>query len=404
MRFARVIVLVVSCLGLLGTAVCASSTEATAPPPERAYRITSGDVVSIAVWGQDRFTQECQVNGSGTISYPLLGDVRAAGLTCPELQTALQERLGQYLKSPQVMVKVVQYGALGTSVFVLGEVKNPGVYPLGSDATLLQALAAAGGATSLASGQVTVARASTGEIRTVGLEQARPGLSPTPEAMLAPGDVVMVNRKAEADETRRYSVLGEVPKPGRYEIPSAGEVTVLEAMEKAGLLNQDRTGGPGTPGGAAASAADLGSAMLTRGEVVVPLNLAALLQGDTSQNLLLQAGDVLTVPKRACLTAYALGEVRTQGRQALPVAATVVDLLNASGGVTQSALLSKATILRLVAGQPKSLAVDLGALLSRAEARQNITLQDGDVLFVPAKGEQDRSLLSFLPILPYLLK
>jgi len=235
------------------------------------------------------------------------------------------------------------------------------------------------------------------------LEQARPGSSPTPEAMLAPGDVVMVNRKAEADETRRYSVLGEVPKPGRYEIPSAGEVTVLEAMEKAGLLDQDRTGGPGTPG-AAAGMADLGSAMLTRGEVVVPLNLAALLQGDTSQNLLLQAGDVLTVPKRACLTAYALGEVRTQGRQALPVAATVVDLLNASGGVTQSALLSKATILRVVAGQPKSLAVDLGALLSRAEARQNITLQDGDVLFVPAKGEQDRSLLSFLPILPYLLK
>ena len=403
MRFARVIVLVVSCLGLLGTAVCASSAEATAPPPERAYRITSGDVVSIAVWGQDRFTQECQVNGSGTISYPLLGDLRAAGLTCLELQAALQERLRQYLNYPQVMVKVVQYGALGTSVFVLGEVKNPGVYPLGSDATLLQALAAAGGATSLASGQVTVARGRTGEIRTVGLEQARPGLSPTPEAMLAPGDVVMVNRKAEADETRRYSVLGEVPKPGRYEIPSAGEVTVLEAMEKAGLLSPDRTGGPGTPG-AAAGAADLGSAMLTRGEVVVPLNLAALLQGDTSQNLLLQAGDVLTVPKRACLTAYALGEVRTQGRQALPVAATVVDLLNASGGVTQSALLSKATILRVVAGQPKSLAVDLGALLSRAEARQNITLQDGDVLFVPAKGEQDRSLLSFLPILPYLLK
>jgi len=403
MRFARVIVLVVSCLGLLGTAVCASSAEATAPPLERAYRITSGDVVSIAVWGQDRFTQECQVNGSGTISYPLLGDLRAAGLTCLELQAALQERLRQYLNYPQVMVKVVQYGALGTSVFVLGEVKNPGVYPLGSDATLLQALAAAGGATSLASGQVTVARGRTGEIRTVGLEQARPGSSPTPEAMLAPGDVVMVNRKAEADETRRYSVLGEVPKPGRYEIPSAGEVTVLEAMEKAGLLDQDRTGGPGTPG-AAAGMADLGSAMLTRGEVVVPLNLAALLQGDTSQNLLLQAGDVLTVPKRACLTAYALGEVRTQGRQALPVAATVVDLLNASGGVTQSALLSKATILRLVAGQPKSLAVDLGALLSRAEARQNITLQDGDVLFVPAKGEQDRSLLSFLPILPYLLK
>jgi polysaccharide export outer membrane protein len=393
-------VLMTAVLGPVGYGIGADPS-----PSPQAYRIASGDTISISVWGQDRFSQECQVNGAGTISYPLLGDVCAAGLTCLDLQDQLQRDLQKYLKHPQVTVRVRQYGALGTSVFLLGEVKSPGVYPLGSGASLAQALAVAGGATSLASGQVTLVKARTREVRTLGLEEAAAGAPPSPVSLIEPGDVIIVNRKAEADAARRYAVLGEAPKPGLYDLPSSRAVSVLDAMQQAGLLGPDRT--TSEAAGAApesTSVADLEHALLTRGEVVVPLNLAALLQGDTSQNLLLQAGDVLTIPKRNLIAVYALGEVQTQGRQTLAPTATVVSLLNACGGLTPAARLSEAALLRLVDGQPQPLSVNLQALLSKADARQNLTLQEGDVLYVPAKGERTRDLLSFLPILSYLVR
>jgi len=407
--------LLLTAAGLPAAGNDSNATLAWSPPytaPERpqastrAYRIASGDVLSITVWGQDKLSQECQVNASGTISYPLLGDIPAAGATCLELQSVLQAHLRQYLQDPQVMVQVIRYGSLGASVFILGEVKSPGVYPLGSGAGLVQAVAAAGGVTSLASGEITVVKARTGEFHTTGLELAITGGSPTSGAAIEPGDVIMVNRKAEADQNRRYAVLGDVPRPGMYDIPVEGEVSVLDAMEKAGLLTGKAGGNGESRAGTAdelSRTADLGHALLTRADVVVPLNLISLMEGDTSQNLLLQAGDVLTVPRRSLITVYALGEVRSPGQQALPPGSTVMSLLNATGGVTSAAKLAEATILRMVDGEPTPVPVHLGALLREADSEQNVVLQEGDVLFVPAKGERGRDMWSFLPLVPYLL-
>ena len=421
MRFHRyAIYAALAILALAAPGLGASGMDAAADPaffpssvlprqpsaPPQAYRIASGDVLSITVWGQEHLSQECEVNASGTISYPLLGDIPAAGSTCFELQAALQDHLRQYLKEPQVMVQVLRYGTLGASVFILGEVKSPGVYPLGSGTGPVQALAVAGGVTSLASGEITIVKARTGEFHTTGLEHAITSASPTAEAAIEPGDVIMVNRKAEADQNRRYAVLGEVPSPGMYDIPVDGEVSVLDAMEKAGLLSSNPRGKAesGTSAGDELSRpADLEHALLTRGDVVVPLNLVSLLEGDTSQNLLLQAGDVLTVPRRSLIAVYALGEVRAPGRQTLPPGSTVMSLLNATGGVTSAAKLADTTILRTVDGKPTPVPVNLGGLLRHADPEQNVILQDGDVLFVPAKGERRRDMWSFLPLVPYLL-
>ncbi len=378
-----------------------------APPPTRpeVYKISLGDTLAIIVWGEERFTQDCQVNGSGTISYPILGDVPVAGLTCQELQLRLQERLSKYLKRPQVIITVRQYGVVGMSVFVLGEVRTPGVYPLASGSGILQALAAAGGPTGLAGGEVSLVKARGGDIKTFGLEEVLAGGQIAPDAMPEPGDVLLVNRKAKAQETGRYAVLGEVPKPGMFDLPVEGEVRVLDAMQNAGLLDKDATAAR-MEGGAAPeterSAADLEHALLTRGEVVVPLDLAALLRGDTSQNLLLQSGDALTIPRRALTEVYALGEIHTPGRQLLPANSTVLDLLNAVKGASTTAKLSGAVILRMVDGKPTALPVDLGRLLQRADIKQNLVLQQGDVLCVPGKNESRRELWSFLPLIPYL--
>jgi len=404
------LLLIPTCAGLTraGAATASQSSPVVREAPLAAgdsYRIAIGDSLAIAVFGEERFSQECQVNGAGTVSYSLLGDVKAAGLTCAELETRLRAALKVYLKNPQLVVSVKQYGALGMSVFVLGEVKTPGVYPLASTSGLMQAVAAAGGPASVASGEVTIIKAHSGEVHTAGLEQAMAGGPEAAPARLDPGDVIVVNRRPAPAESRRYAVLGEVPRPGMYEMPAESEARVLDAMEKAGLLD---TGSSGNPGGRAlkeeARGADLEHALLTRGQVTVPVSLTALLQGDTSQNLLLQADDVLTVPRRPLISVYALGEVRAPGRQQLPPDATALDLLNAVGGVTAAANLGGATLLRQDSGKPTPIALDLGRLLRQADPKQNVPLQEGDVLFVPARGERGQTVWSFLPLLPYLVR
>jgi polysaccharide export outer membrane protein len=369
-----------------------------APVPPDSYRICPGDTLSVSVDGDQVLTRDCQVNGAGTISYPLLGDVKAAGETCSSLSSGLTTGLTKYLNNPRVTVTVRQYGTVGMSVFVMGEVAKPGVYPLASGSGIMQPLASAGGVTDLASGEITILKTATGESRTFRLDQLN-GSTDQP-ALLQPGDVILVNRKMET----RYSVLGEVPAPGMFDMPGRGDVRVLDAMTKCGLLQQNAD--PSHPNATPsivdnpARTADLERAVLTRGETKTPLNLAALLQGDTSQNIVLQPGDVLTVPRRPGLRAYALGEVRNPGRLYLPENATVLDLLNAAGGTTSTAQPGGGAIVRMVDGKPTSLRVDLGQLLSKGDAKQNIALREGDVLFVPSKGSPNDSLWRLLWVLP----
>ena len=382
-----------------GPPVSAQAALARAPA---SYRIASGDTLAVVTLGEDRFSQDCQVNSAGTILLPVVGDVTTLGLTCAELQKELQRKLARYLVDPQVSVTVKQYSPLGASVFVLGEVVKPGMYELPAGATLMQALAAAGGPTPNADDRVTVARAATGQFRTIGIGAAVLALAP--DDVLGPGDVVLVKRNPEADQPGRYSVLGEVPTPGMFDLPLKSTVKVLDAMQKAGLLDPTPASGDRprrNPVEELSRTADLEHAVLARGDVVTPLDLRALLHGDASQNLALQANDVLTVPRRNVISVYAMGEIRTPGKQVLPVGGTVLDLLGAADGVTSGARLSKATLIRLVDGKPTTQPVDVGRLLSRSDATQNLGLQEGDVLFVPGKEQGESGLMRWLPFLPY---
>ncbi len=391
-----------SAKGERDSAVGAGGADPVERPPgigcSELYRVCPGDTLYVSVDGEELFTRECQVNGAGTISYPMLGDVPAAGATCSELKLRLEEGLSRYLRHPRVMITVKEYGQVGMSVFVMGEVRAAGVYPLASGSGLMQPLAAAGGLTEYASGQITV-MTRTGESWSAFLEDV-PDRSTQP--MLEPGDVILVERRREA----RYAVLGEVPVPGMIDMPMRGEVRALDAIAKAGLLEQGTDSQTGLPRNILddpTRTADLEHAVITRGDSTIPVDLAALLRGDTTQNVVLQSGDVLTVPRRPLLRVYALGEVRAAGRQNLPEQATVLDLLNAAGGMTTSARPSDASVLRMVEGKPTAIPVNLGKLLREGDLEENVALQDGDVLFVPPRGESNQNVWRLLAIVPYLV-
>jgi len=394
--------IVALCLLVTGAVLGAVADAGTGGAPVSAgdvYRVSPGDTLSIVVTGDELFTRDCPVSGAGTISYPQLGDIAVAGLTTAELKTNLEKSLAKYLKYPQVSVTVRQYGQSGMSVFVMGEVRNPGAYPLSGGAGYMQALAAAGGLSETASGEITLVKARTRQSFTFQLGEAISGAN---AVVVEPGDVLLALRKREA----RYAVLGEVPRPGMFEMPVKGEVRVLDALEKCGLLT------PTTADSQAGTrpdllenpnrTADLEHAELSRGGVISKVNVAALLRGDTSQNVALESGDTLTIPRRQMLRVYATGEVRNPGRVNLPLQATVLDALTAAGGLTTSARPSQAKVVRQKAGKLEPISVDISEILGKADSKQNLVLQEGDVLFIPPRGDQRPAWRDLLSILPFV--
>lgn len=117
-----------------------------------AYVVGPGDVLTVSVWQNKDLTRQVTVRPDGMVSYPLVGEIRVAGLSPDDIQQAFTTRLQKFVdvKAREVTVIVDKVHSLAVSV--LGEVKNPGRFEFSSRARVLDALARAGGLTQYASG------------------------------------------------------------------------------------------------------------------------------------------------------------------------------------------------------------------------------------------------------------
>jgi polysaccharide export outer membrane protein len=114
------------------------------------YLIGSGDILEIVTWKEEDFSREgVLVRLDGKLTFPLLNDVQAAGLTTLELKRVIEEGLKAYISNPVVTVSIQQ--PLSKQFYILGEVMATGQYPLVKHLTVLQAFALAGGFTEWAS-------------------------------------------------------------------------------------------------------------------------------------------------------------------------------------------------------------------------------------------------------------
>ena len=109
------------------------------------YTIGPEDVLEISVWREEELHREVLVRPDGGISYPLVGDEKAAGKTAEEVQTIITERLRRYI--PEAIVTVSVKELVGYRIYVLGKVNKPGQYVVGRYIDVLQALTLAGGLT-----------------------------------------------------------------------------------------------------------------------------------------------------------------------------------------------------------------------------------------------------------------
>jgi polysaccharide biosynthesis/export protein len=115
---------------------------------QEAYRIQPGDVLLVSVWKEEELQTEVIVRPDGGMSFPLSGDVMAAGGTVEDLRRAIDERLRKYIPDPVVTVAVK--AVLGNRIYVVGKVNRPGEFLLNRPMDVMQALAMAGGATPFA--------------------------------------------------------------------------------------------------------------------------------------------------------------------------------------------------------------------------------------------------------------
>ncbi len=110
---------------------------------QSSYRLSAGDVVSIRVFGEDDMTLErVRLTDGGSISYPLLGELKILGMTVPEVEKLVTDKLrGRFLVNPKVAVQINEY----RSFFVNGQVERPGGYPFLPGLSVRKAVALAGG-------------------------------------------------------------------------------------------------------------------------------------------------------------------------------------------------------------------------------------------------------------------
>lgn len=148
------------------------------------YRLGSGDKIRVITFGEESLTGEFQVTGSGNVSLPLIGEVKAQGLNVPEFQTAVETALKDgYLKDPHVSVEVLNYRPF----YILGEVNKPGEYPYTNGLTVMNAVATAEGFTYRANTRkVFIKRADATNEREYPL---------TSTTLVAPGDTIRIGER-----------------------------------------------------------------------------------------------------------------------------------------------------------------------------------------------------------------
>jgi len=133
-------------LCLLENSLYAAAETAVAEP---SYLLGPEDVLKVSVWKDEHLTQETVVRPDGMITFPLIGDVSAAGRTADDVRSEIAKRLSKFLPNPSVTVAVLK--VLSNRIYVLGRVNKPGEYLVGHYTDVLQALSMAGGLTPYAS-------------------------------------------------------------------------------------------------------------------------------------------------------------------------------------------------------------------------------------------------------------
>ena len=215
------------------------------------YIVGPNDVLGITVYDQPQLSRTYNVQADGSLTFPLIGRVNVGGLSTPEIEGELRQRLSQgFLKSPQVGVIVEQYRS--QQIFVIGEVRQPGSLQFMGSMTVLEALARVGSTTERAGIEAIIVRPPNGapppdaaavaraqqangsDVIRIDLQSLQTG-AVSQNATLQAGDTIFVPRVSSV------FVSGQVTTAGEYAIRKG--MTVRQVLALAGgITDRGSTG------------------------------------------------------------------------------------------------------------------------------------------------------------------
>jgi polysaccharide export outer membrane protein len=212
----------------------AAPAPAQEAPSQAKYQVGAQDLLKITVLDEAELSQNYRVDSDGTITFPYIGRIPAAGSTLSALQDLIRSKLAQgYIKNPQVRVEVESYKS--QSIMVSGEVRQPGKITMSGAMTVLEALAQAGSPTSSASSELTIAHpkkpgaeGADSELTRVNWKDLQLGRGT--DVALQDGDLLNVPK------AQTFFMTGQIRNPGSYVLEPG--MNVQQAIATAGGLQE----------------------------------------------------------------------------------------------------------------------------------------------------------------------
>jgi len=254
-----------------------SFTVKAAQESGKDYTIAANDILEVTVYGEEDLSTTARVAQDGTISYPLLGNIKVSGFTVRQLEQQITKLLAEdYLVNPQVKVFVKQYA----NINVLGEVKSPGAYQMRERLTLTEAIALTGGFNNTANtADVKIIRSTGDKKETLHVDFDKVLEKALPDVELKAFDVVIVEPYGS------FSIIGQVAKPGVYNLRKG--LTIVEAIGLAGGF---------TP--IAAQNATKIFRVENNKRVAINVSVADIMRSaDRSRNVVIKDKDTIVVPE-----------------------------------------------------------------------------------------------------------
>lgn len=346
------------------------------------YKIGPEDVLTIITRDMPEASGDFMVRPDGTISFPVAGTLKAAGLTPNELQDQLRDALKKELRDPVVTVNVKQMRI--NRIYILGIVSRPGLYDYKPGWRLTELIASAGGLAMMPERLTAVVFRQGQPNKTVPMKELFVNGRDEVNLELQPSDVVNIR----SDATIRVNVVGQVQHPGQLDIQDGqGAVEAIAAA-----------------GGQIEGSSALSRAVIRRGDKDVPVNLyEAIVKGNPSANVALQTGDSLYIPQ-VYQRVSVVGTVNRPGAQVMPDGRdyTLSDAVSAAGGPAQRAKLDGVIVARQQPdGKIEQIKVNYKEL---GKKTPDIKLRDRDVVFIPESGKPNAQQTSSVLNLWFLVK
>ncbi len=248
---------------------------------EQKYVISAGDVIFINVSPSEELSRESVISADGMLNFPLIGAVKASGLTIKELTSVIEKALSVYISNPKVTITMRSFSK--QQIFIMGEVRQPGGYQYKEGMKLLNLVTSAGGFTNLAGTKnIKIYRGEKDkrEVLVVNMEEIMKMGDTTKDFVLQPADIVEVPR-----QPKTISVIGAVNNPGNFDWYEG--INLLEALS----LAKGQT-----------DVASLGAVKIFRGpaqqQKMIKTNMNLLLKGDFKNNIILEPGDIVVIPRK----------------------------------------------------------------------------------------------------------